>query len=348
MSGRRPTIEDVAALAGVSIKTVSRVVNREPNVRDATREKVERAIAQLGYRPNPSAQNLAAHRAHLIVLIYDDPSAYEVPSSGYIINMQEGALRACSERGFELLIHPCNYRDDNVAGELQELIGRVRPAGIVLAAPLSNMPAIVDAVRATDAPCVRLSTGSENGKEYVVATNDREVSAEMTRYLASLGHQRIAFIAGNRAHKAVANRLEGYKDGLEEAGLSFPTELIARGDNSIGSGERCAEQLLNLEPRPTAIFCANDDMAAGAMRVATRLGLKVPDELSIVGFDDISLARQIFPALTTIRQPLGSMAEEATLALIDGAQGRPRDAGLDIIPATIQVRESTGPAPSAD
>ena len=347
MSGRRPTIEDVAALAGVSIKTVSRVVNREPNVRASTQEKVEQAIAQLGYRPNPSAQNLASHRARLIVLIYDDPSAYEVPSSGYIIRMQEGALRACHERGFELLIHPCNYRDENVGVELQELIGRVRPAGIVLAAPLSNMPWIVDAVSATDAPCVRLATGSGNGSEYSVATNDHEVSAEMTRYLASLGHERIAFVAGDRDHKAVVNRLAGYAAGLEEAGLDYDEDLIVQGDNSIGSGERCAEQLLSITPRPTAIFCANDDMAAGVIRVATRMGIRVPEELSVAGFDDISLARQIVPSLTTIRQPLSAMAKAASNALIDGSRGHPHEPELEIIPATIQVRESTGPAPSS-
>ena len=138
----RPTIDDVASLAGVSIKTVSRVVNREPNVRDSTREKVEKAISQLDYRPNPSAQNLAALRARLIVLIYDDPSYYEAPSAGYIINMQQGALSACQKAGFELLIHPCNFRDRNVRTELRTLIERVRPAGIIIAAPLSNMPKI--------------------------------------------------------------------------------------------------------------------------------------------------------------------------------------------------------------
>lgn len=341
----RPTIEDVASLARVSIKTVSRVVNREPNVRESTREKVDNAIAELDYRPNPSARNLASHRARLIVLVYDDPRAYEVPSSGYIINMQEGALRACREQGYELLIHPCNYRDKNVSGELQELINHARPSGIVLAAPLSNMSKIVRAVKATDTPCVRLSTGSSSLREYSVATNDREISAEMTRYLASLGHQRIAFIQGNRSHNAVCNRFDGYKDGLEQAGLAYSDELVVEGDNSIGSGEKCAEQLLNLKPRPTAIFSANDDMAAGVVRVATRTGISIPGELSVAGCDDISLAQQIFPALTTIRQPLCAMAQAASQALIDGSRGQPHEPRLEIVPGTIQERESTGPVP---
>ena len=142
----KATIDDVAKLAGVSIKTVSRVVNREPNVREVTRAKVEFAIAQLNYRPNQAARSLASHNSRLICLIYDDPSAYEVPSAGYIIRMQEGALRACREAGYELIIHPCAFRDKGVGKELKDLIERVRPDGIVVAAPLSNMPKIVRAI----------------------------------------------------------------------------------------------------------------------------------------------------------------------------------------------------------
>jgi len=348
MTKRRATIEDVASLAGVSIKTVSRVVNREPNVRASTQEKVENAIAKLAYRPNPSARNLASHRARLIVLVYDDPSAYEAPSAGYIIKMQEGALRACRREGFDLLINPCNFRDRDVGAKLQQQIIQVNPSGIVVAAPLSNMPAIVDAIEATKTPSVRLSTGTGNGKKFEVATNDREISAEMTSYLASLGHKRIAFIKGDRTHRAVGNRFDGYQDGLERSGLGYVEELVVEGDNSIGSGEQCAEQLLQLEHRPTAIFSANDDMAAGVLRVANRMGISIPEELSIAGCDDISLAQQIFPSLTTIRQPLRAMAEAASRALIDRARGVPYEPGLETIPGTIEVRESTGPAPADD
>ena len=343
----RPTIDDVASLAGVSIKTVSRVVNHEPNVRESTREKVESAIAQLKYRPNVSARNLASSHAHLIILVYDDPSAYEAPSAQYIINMQEGALKACNKAGFELLIHPCNYRDKSVGRELQSLIGRVRAAGIIIAAPLSNMPKIVRAVRETGTPFVRLSPGSGNGDEYAVATNDREFSAEMTRYLASLGHERIAFIKGDTAHKAVGNRYDGYRDGLKESGLDYHAELVAQGDNSLGSGESCAAELLQREQRPTAIFCANDDMAAGVLRVATRLGIHVPEELSIAGCDDIALCQQLYPSLTTIRQPLSTMAEVASIALIDASRGKPHEPGREVIPGNLEIRESTAP-PSSD
>ena len=341
----KPTIFDVANVAGVSIKTVSRVVNHEPNVRESTRERVEEAIAVLSYRPDQSARNLASHRSHLIGLVYDDPAAYTMPSGGYILDMQQGALKGCSSALSELLIHPCDFRKKNVAVELKSFIEELRLAGIVLAAPLSNMSKIIRAIEATGTPCVRLSPGNDSGKKLSVSTNDREVSAEMTRYLAGLGHERIAFITGDPDHKAVANRFLGYQDGLKESGLEFSESLVAAGDNSFGSGEACAEKLLKGKKPPTAIFAANDDMAAGVLRVANRLKIDVPGQLSLAGFDDIALARQVEPALTTIRQPLVQMAERAALMLTKGNGNDNDSQDAEVIPAVIKIRESTGPAP---
>ena len=342
----KPRIEDVARLAGVSPKTVSRVVNREPNVKDATQAKVERAVAELGYRPDQFARNLASQRARLIALVYDDPSAYEVPSSGYVIRLQQGTLRACRAANYELLIHPCRYRSKDVVAELEALLRHIRPTGVVLAAPLSNMPRIVDAIHASGTPLVRISPGRPDGNHYCVATNDLEISAEMTRYLASLGHRRIAFIKGNRQHKAVGNRYLGFVDGLRASGLELEKDLVEQGDNSVGSGEACAWRLLRSTQPPTAVFAANDDMAAGVMRVAAQLGIAIPGRLSVAGCDDISLARQIYPSLTTIRQPIAAMAELATLALVDRSRKDSLCDGITVVPAQLRIRESTGPAPS--
>ena len=344
----KSTIDDVAKLAGVSIKTVSRVVNREPNVRESTRENVDKAVKELNYRPNQSARNLASHRSRLIGLLYDDPSAYEIPSSGYIIRMQQGTLRACRSANYELLIHPCNYRNKSIGKELTELIEQVRPAGMIIAAPLSNMPKIVRAIASTGTPFVRISPGTRNEKHFTVATNDREISAELTRYFASQGHKRIAFITGDPNHKAVANRFKGYQDGLQQSGLKFTEQLVADGDNSIGSGEECGLALLKRKDPPTAIFAANDDMAAGVVRVAFRLGIDVPGQLSIAGCDDISIAQQIHPPLTTIRQPLAAMAERAATALIENSHHKPPATNIEIVPASLRIRESTGPAPDTD
>ncbi len=342
----KATIDDVAKLAGVSIKTVSRVVNRERNVRESTREKVQQAIEQLNYRPNISARNLASMHSHIIGLVYDDPGAYEVPSGDYVIRMQQGALRACGAANYELLIHPCNYRDPQVGAELKALIEQARPDGIVLAAPLSNMSKIVDAISATDTPFVRLSPGKKNGEQYTVVTNDREVCAEMTRYFVSLGHERIAFITGHTSHKAIEGRFLGYKDGLKQSGIPFLKGLVAAGDNSFQSGEDGANILLALSEPPTAIFAANDDMAAGVMRAADKLGIDIPAQLSVAGFDDISLTRQIYPTLTTIHQPLAEMAELAAQALIQNLGNTSMLQGTDVVPAEVMIRESTGPAPS--
>jgi len=342
----RATIDDVAELAGVSIKTVSRVVNREPNVREETRAKVEKAIARLKYRPNLSARNLASPRSRVIALVYDDPSAYEIPSAGYIIRMQSGILRACQSADYRFLIHPCRFDSPGIARELKALIEHTRPQGIVLAAPLSNVPRIVRAIATTGTPMVRLSPGTPDGEQYSVATNDREISAEMTRYLASLGHRRIAFIKGNPGHKAVGNRYLGYLDGLEQSGVDLDEELIEQGDNSFGSGEAAGRRLLERADPPTAIFAANDDMAAGVIRAAGLLGIDVPDRLSVAGCDDIALASQLCPTLTTIRQPLDEMAERAALVLIQESRKTPPPRGTEVVPATLRIRESTGPAPA--
>lgn len=342
----KPTIFDVAEIAGVSIKTVSRVVNHEQNVRPSTRERVEDAITVLNYRPDQSARNLASHRSHLIALVYDDPSSYELPSGGYIIDLQQGALRACKTTAYQLFIHPCDFRQDNVADELKSFIEDTRVSGIILAAPLSNMPAIVHAIESTGTPLVRLSPGKQDGHQYSVGTNDHDISAEVTRYLADLEHQRIAFIKGNPDHAAVVNRFLGYRDGLAASGLQFSNRLVASGDNSFGSGEACANELLTQENAPTAIFAANDDMAAGVLRVAGRLGIDVPAQLSVVGFDDVVLVRLIDPPLTTVHQPLAEMAERAATILMQEEIGEDTGNRAEVIASSIQIRASTGPAPA--
>ena len=339
------TITDVARLAGVSIKTVSRVVNREGGVRDATRARVEAAIAELDYSPNQAARDLASARAHLICLLYDDPSLYRLPSAGYIIRMQEGVLRVCRRHGYELLIHPCSYQGADVEEDLKALIRRARPAGIVLAAPLSSVQRIVRTITATGTPLVRMSPGLQRVSGRVVATNDREYSAEMTRYLVSRGHRNIAFICGHPDHKAVGLRFLGYQDGLKDSGIRFSDRWVAQGDNSFDSGREAALKLLQRKRRPSAIFAANDDMAVGVMRAADQLGISIPDQLSVAGCDDITLAEQVYPALTTIRQPFSAMAEQAALMLVKGTEENGSGKSRVVVPGTLKIRDSTGPAP---
>jgi len=342
---QRATLEDVAIRAGVSIKTVSRVVNNEPNVREDTQEKVAKAIAELNYRPNASARNLASKRSHLVALLYDDPAAYELPSSGYIINMQEGVLRACRKNNYDLLIHPCNPKSRSISGEIKSLIDHARPDGIIVAAPLSNMPKIIRAIESTGTTIVCLSPGKKDPAHSTISTNDREVSAEMVHHLHSLGHKSISFIAGDPSHKAVSNRLAGFRKGMQECALKVQDSLIMAGDNSIGAGEIATEKLMARKSPPTAIFAANDDMAVGVIRAAKKLGIAIPDELSVAGYDDIALARQVYPSLTTISQPLATMAEHAAKIIIEGAARKEKVQRLEIVPGVLKIRESTGTVP---
>ncbi|TQV71546.1 LacI family transcriptional regulator [Aliikangiella marina] len=341
-------IYDVAQRAGVSIKTVSRVVNNEPNVRENTREKVLAVIKELNYRPNASARKLASQKSYLIALLYDDPSLYDNPSSNYVLNLQQGALRICKSETYDLLIHPCDYRDKNLNQEVSSLIHNSRVDGLLLAPPLSDQKSLIETIAATDTPFALISPGNKTLTPLSVFTNDREVSAEMTEYLAFLGHKKIAFIKGDPEHKALQERYSGFKDGMRNSGLKIEKNFVKNGDNSFGCGELFAKQLLSLKNPPTAIFCCNDDMANGVLRTAYKMGIKVPDSLSVAGFDDIPLAEQTNPSLTTIRQPVRSMTEHALEILMDKVKNRESKISPDdlLIKAKLVIRESTGKAPS--
>ena len=336
----RVTIADVAERAGVSIKTVSRVTNNEPNVRPATRAKVIRAIADLDYLPDPSARSLASRRSHLVGLLYDNPSA------SYLVSIQNGALRASRAAGYDLIIHPCDYRADSLAVDLERMVRQSNVDGLVLTPPLSDMPGIVGLLDRLKTPFVRVAPADGDDRDRAVYTNDESVCAEMTRYLHSLGHERIGFIIGHPDHGAVLKRFDGYRQGMHECGLDMHEDLVAQGYNSFESGLECAHALLGTARRPTAIFASNDDMAAGVIRVAHELGLRVPDELSVAGFDDVPLASQLWPPLTTIRQPMEAMAKTAAELLLLN-MGRHSDGHEPerTIASELIVRESTGPAP---
>ena len=338
----RATIDDVAARAGVSIKTVSRVVNHEPNVRPTTRELVQAAIDELGYRPNAAARRLAGNRSYLLALVYEDPSGYENASANFVTNLQGGALKSARAAGYDLLIHPCSYESPGVVDEIKLLFEHSRIDGLLLSPPLSEVKPIVSMLRKMGKPVIRISPGLARAFD-AVHTNDREVSAEMTRYLASLGHRQIAFIKGHHHHRAIANRELGYQDGLMQSGLPQRKSLLLQGDNSFESGFECAGRLLGRKRRPSAIFAANDDMAAGVIRSAHELGIQVPDQLSVAGFDDVPLSRQVWPHLTTVYQPVFKLAEQATELLFRQIKGEKLTEPTRI-DSTLVIRRSTGPA----
>lgn len=339
---RQISITDVARHAGVSIKTVSRVINREPNVRVDTRERVESAIATLKYTPNPFARSLAGNRAFVVGLLYDNPS------SSYVIDIQRGALNVCRREHYDLLIHPCDYQSSEMPAEVGHLLRHSKVDGFLLTPPLSDHESLLTALRSSHANFVRVAPGDHAEIGRSVFTNDRESCAEMTRYLVSLGHKSIAFIIGDPDHKAVGERYRGYMDGLKAAGLAMDQRLVKQGFNTFPSGMECGLELLRQTNRPTAVFASNDEMAIGVMRVAHQAGMRIPKDLSVVGFDDIPIGQQMFPALTTIRQPVEAMAMTATDLLLGQLRGVAPASERIVLESVIQLRESTGPGPHGD
>lgn len=335
---RRATINDVAETAGVSIKTVSRVLNHEPKVRPATRQRVEAAMRELGYRPNSPARMLAGNRTYLLGLIYN-------ASSSYITGIQNGVLNACRGEHYDLLIHPCRYTDPHLLTRIREFVDGPRVDGLVLVPPVSDVEDVLKLLQELAVPYVAIARDSATEPDWTVGTNDREICAEMVRELSRLGHERIAFLRGHPDHKAMGNRYLGFVDGMAACDLEVDAALVLQGENTFESGIDCAQRLLRLKRRPTAIFCANDHMATGVLKVAHERRIAVPGALSVAGFDDIPVAAQIWPQLTTIRQPVEEMAMLAASRLIRLLRGEAPATLSQTVPAELVVRQSTGPAP---
>ncbi len=306
----QPTINNVAALAGVSIKTVSRVVNKEPNVRPATREKVEQAIKQLSYQPNQSARSLAGNRSYLIGLLYANPS------SSYIINAQMGALESCRQEGFGLLIHPCDYRSESLTTEVENLVRDSRLDGLILTPPLTDNLTFLEYIDKRGIAYTSVAPVEPEKNVPSVFSDDHKAAFDMTEYLIELGHSRIGFILGHPDHGATHARYQGYHTALLQHGIKENRSLIKQGYFDFESGKTCGLKLLRLKQPPTAIFSSNDYMAGGVMVAAQQSGVSVPEQLAIAGFDDVPLATQVWPEMTTIRQPIKAMVAKATELLI--------------------------------
>jgi LacI family transcriptional regulator len=311
------TIDDVAAQAGVSIKTVSRVVNKEPNVREKTRDKVLEAIKALNYRPNQSARGLAGRRSYLIGLLYDNPSP------NYLANLQAGVLAACQEVSYGLALSPVAYGDPET---IENIIAWMRQSaidGVLLTPPLSDSKELVSAIKAEGVPAVVVSSVGPGGVPAVVI-DEKEAARQMTRHLIAAGHSKIAFIKGHPDHYASTHRFDGFKAAMGEAGLAIDENMVKQGYFDFDSGKVAGEALLKGKSRPTAVFASNDDMAAGVMHIAHRMKLEIPTDLAVVGFDDTPLSRQVWPNLSTVRQPIRMMGHVAGELLLQSIGGESR------------------------
>lgn len=328
---RPATIIDVAREAGVSFKTVSRVLNGEPNVRGPTRERVLEAAGRLGYRANHHARSLRAGQSRLIGVFYADLSR------NYLSELQIGALERANAEGFSIIFEALKQGPD---GALLPR-GQAELAGAVLVPPLTEDGPFMTRLAEAGTPYVRLSHTDACGETGRVSLDDAAAAAAMTDYLIGLGHRRIGFIAGPASHPQARLREAGYRRSLEAHGIPPDDALIAAGSFDFESGLMAARDLLTQPAPPTAIFASNDDMAAAVLAAAYRSGIRIPDDLSVAGFDDTPLATTVSPALTTIYQPGREMASLAVGMLLE-RRAVPGKRHV-VMPFRLVVRESTAP-----
>ncbi|WP_295691210.1 LacI family DNA-binding transcriptional regulator [uncultured Maricaulis sp.] len=335
---------DVAEKAGVSIKTVSRVLNNEPHVKDALRERVRAAAEDVGYVPSSPARALRSRRSYAIHMISHSHR------SAYVNAIQFGAVQTCQERGYQLMVSLMEDLRDmpeaDLVARFERLVEASKPDGLILVPPLSNDERLYHVLERFDVPVARVGPNNLPDARIIVKINERAAARELTAHLIALGHSRIAFVRGKEDQNATHERFAGYKEALDQSGLVLDETLVHPGDFGFSTGLKAGDALFALADRPTAVFAANDDMAAGVLMAAHRLRLDVPGDVSVVGFDDSEIAEKMWPALTTVRQPLLAMGNEATRQLIDAAtQSDPALSGApnEYLDYEIIHRDSTGP-----
>ncbi|ATC94220.1 LacI family DNA-binding transcriptional regulator [Pseudoalteromonas tunicata] len=334
------TINDVAKLAGVSMKTVSRVMNNEPSVRKKTYDEVMKAVNELKYQPNLAARSLAGTKSFTVGLVYDNPNAY------YVLDMQKGILSRCKDEGYELLIHPCSGKDENMLEELTTMVTRARISGLILTPPLSEREDVIEALDKLEVNYVRVLSGrqTEETQTDCIFVNDRDASFAITEHLIGLGHRNIAFLSGDKEHKSTLERLAGYKEALSSNNINIDDALIIDGHYSFESGVNNAKALLSENKSVTAIFACNDEIAAGALFAARLMTIKIPQQLSIAGFEDNPFSRQTWPKLTTAHQSIETIAQHAAQLLFTktrGTRNKPKELRKMFTPELV-IRDSTG------
>ena len=332
----KATIFDVAERAGVSIKTVSRVVNNEPNVRERTRNRVLQSVRELSYQPNAAARELSGKRSRVIGLIYENAQEF-----GYLNDVFNGALGICEPAGYSLLLRPLTLPDSKITEHIRQFAINARLEGIVLPAPMGDLPEVLALLREMRIPFAAITPREPAPDEINILCNDEAASFSLTELLIGQGHQAIGFIKGHPDHGASAKRFAGYRHALKKNRLAYAAPLVRQGYFDFDSGRIAAGKLLDLAEPPSAILASNDDMAAGAIFEARERGLTIPGDLSVAGFDDTRFSSRIWPPLTTVRQPIIKMAETAAGLLIDKLNGSATKAPEAPFECEVVIREST-------
>jgi LacI family transcriptional regulator len=291
------------------------------------------AVKTLDYRTNHNARNLRARQSRLICLLYANPSR------NYVGEVHLGALQRCQTEGYSLITEDCSTN----SGAVLALRAENRLAGAILTPPLSDDPEIIAQLHEHRVPFVRIAPSESKASGRDIAIDDQAAAKEMTLYLVGLGHKRIGFICGAETHDQASGRYAGYMHALEEVGIAYDPALVAKGDFTFDSGIVAAEKLLDVADRPTAIFAANDDMAAGVVAACYRRRIQIPLDLSVAGFDDTPLAATISPSLTTIYQPSRELASEAVGLLLEEIAAPSETPRRHLLEYRMVPRDSTAP-----
>jgi LacI family transcriptional regulator len=337
----RPTINDIARLAEVSKKTVSRVLNKSPFVAAETRAKVDAIIERTGYSPDPQARGLAFRRSFLVGTVFDNPNPQ------YVVNMQQGILDGLRGSGYELVIHPCDRHSRTYLADVRNFVERQKLFGVVLTPSVSEDEQLARLLEQLNCFYVRIASVPLDRPDRMIVSHDRKGGEQAALHLVQLGHREIGFISGPPTFRSSHERRAGLEDGLAASGLSLRSDHVAEGAYTFESGLACGSALLGRSDPPTAVFCANDEMAAGLLQAARRAHRPVPEGLSVVGFDDFQIATRVHPTLTTLHSPirsLGLLAAQTLFARAGSAQAPMFDPAA-LLPQLV-VRESSGPAPA--
>jgi LacI family transcriptional regulator len=333
------TIKDIAKLAGVSHTTVSRAMNDSPLINEETKQRIRALGEKLGYTPNLYAKSLVSDRSHHIGLFFT--TLYTGTSAGFF----HDAVRGVSEvlrSGYQLVVKGI---DDCRTGGFHSITGKSFD-GIVAVSQSEEDDDFLDYVQERGIPLVVLNRQLEEGRCINIVSDEADGVRSMVHYLLGLGHRSVAMIGGKASFKSSAVRRRGYEAALTEAGIAVRAEQVETGEYTVASGLAAMRRLLSLRDRPTAVFCANDQMALGAMKAIAEAGMRVPDDIAVAGFDDDMFAAYVTPALTTVRRPIAEMSRMAAQRLLQVIERERTEPETVYVRTELVLRESAA-APAA-
>ncbi|MCJ8190897.1 LacI family DNA-binding transcriptional regulator [Sphingomicrobium aestuariivivum] len=346
MKKRSVTIEDVARVANVSRQTVSRVLNRLPSVSADAKARVEEAIAELGYVPNLAARRMGGAKSFLIMAINDRARTIENWAAGrgndWVDQMLYGGMMACEERGYHMLFELVDTEPALAAGQMQRILTSLQPDGFILTQPHSENPKLAEQLKERGRPFVRIGLPNPDIPAVSVHMDEAGAARAAVEHLIDFGHRDIALLAGNKQYAGSIARREGYAEAMAEAGHE---QRIEEGDFSYDKAAEIAAHWFDGDDGPSAIIAENDEMAFAVLREAGRRGIKVPEQLSLLSFEDTPGVRFSVPPLTAIRQPTAKMIGKACDLLMDRAEGKDAEEDVHVLPFELIIRETTGPAP---